>query len=107
MIYKKKVLTLPYFPLIPRSCGGKTEESHEQPQHTRNLIQEFSEYQCFSFGWNYIDIFIVVYPAVSENLYTISFGKTQNGSGAHPASYPMGTRDSSLGVKRPGREADH
>jgi hypothetical protein len=23
----------------------------------------------------------------------------QNGSGAHPASYPMGTRDSSLGVK--------
>jgi hypothetical protein len=25
----------------------------------------------------------------------------------HPASYPMGTRDFSLGVKRPGREADH
>jgi hypothetical protein len=24
-----------------------------------------------------------------------------------PASYPMSTRDSSLGVKRPGREADH
>jgi hypothetical protein len=24
---------------------------------------------------------------------------------AHP--YPMGTRDFSLGVKRPGREADH
>jgi hypothetical protein len=31
----------------------------------------------------------------------------QNSSGAHPASYPMGTRGSSLGVKRPGREADH
>jgi hypothetical protein len=31
----------------------------------------------------------------------------QNGSGAHPASYSMGTRGSSLGVKRPGREADH
>jgi hypothetical protein len=30
----------------------------------------------------------------------------QKGSGAHPA-YPMGTRGSSLGVKRPGREADH
>jgi len=30
----------------------------------------------------------------------------QNISGAHPASYPMGTRGSSLGVKRPGREAD-
>jgi hypothetical protein len=31
----------------------------------------------------------------------------QNGSGADPASYPMGTRAVSLGVKRPGREADH
>jgi hypothetical protein len=31
----------------------------------------------------------------------------QNGFGAHPASYPMGTRDLSLGVKRPGREVDH
>jgi hypothetical protein len=31
----------------------------------------------------------------------------QNGSGAHPASYPMGIRDSFLGVKRRGRAADH
>jgi hypothetical protein len=31
----------------------------------------------------------------------------QNGSGAHPASYPMGTGVSFHGVKRPGREADH
>jgi hypothetical protein len=31
----------------------------------------------------------------------------QTASGAHPASYPMGTRDLYLGVKRPGREADH
>jgi hypothetical protein len=31
----------------------------------------------------------------------------QNGSGAHPASYPMSTRDSFPGVKRQGREADH
>jgi hypothetical protein len=31
----------------------------------------------------------------------------QNGSGAHPASCPVGTRAPSLGVKRPGREADH
>jgi hypothetical protein len=28
--------------------------------------------------------------------------RVQNGSGTHPASYPMGTRDSFLGVKRPG-----
>jgi hypothetical protein len=33
--------------------------------------------------------------------------RIQNGSGAHPASYPMGTRNFSLGVKQPGREANH
>jgi hypothetical protein len=33
--------------------------------------------------------------------------RVQNVSGAHPASYPMGTGGSFLGVKRPGREADH
>jgi hypothetical protein len=31
----------------------------------------------------------------------------QNGSEAHAASYPMGTRGSFPGVKRPGRESDH
>jgi hypothetical protein len=30
-----------------------------------------------------------------------------HGSGAHPASYPVGTSSFTLGVKRPGREADH
>jgi hypothetical protein len=33
--------------------------------------------------------------------------RVQNGSGAHPASYPMDTGAFSLAVKRPGREADH
>jgi hypothetical protein len=33
--------------------------------------------------------------------------RVQNGSGAHPASYPMGTRALSLGIKRRGCEADH
>jgi hypothetical protein len=33
--------------------------------------------------------------------------RVQRGSGAHPASYPMGTGTLSLGVKRPRREADH
>jgi hypothetical protein len=33
--------------------------------------------------------------------------RVQNGSGTHPAPYPMGTMCFSLGVKRPGREADH
>jgi hypothetical protein len=31
----------------------------------------------------------------------------QNGSGAHQASYPIGTRGSFPGVKRSGREAVH
>jgi hypothetical protein len=31
----------------------------------------------------------------------------QNGSGTHPASYPVGTRGSLPRVKRPEREADH
>jgi hypothetical protein len=33
--------------------------------------------------------------------------RVQNGSGAHPASYPRGTGSLSLRVKRPGREANH
>jgi hypothetical protein len=35
--------------------------------------------------------------------------KVQNGSGDHPASYPVGTGGgvSFFRVKRPGREADH
>jgi hypothetical protein len=33
--------------------------------------------------------------------------RVQNGSGAHPASYPMGARGFFLWVKRQGREADH
>jgi hypothetical protein len=34
--------------------------------------------------------------------------RVHTGSGAHPASYSMGTGGSlSLGLKRPGRESDH
>jgi hypothetical protein len=35
------------------------------------------------------------------------YHRVQNGFAAHTASYPMGTRGSFPGVKRPGREADH
>jgi len=31
--------------------------------------------------------------------------RVQNGSGAHPASYPMVTEDLCPGLKRPGHEA--
>jgi hypothetical protein len=33
--------------------------------------------------------------------------RVQTVSGAHPASYPVGTRALSLGIKRPEHEADH
>jgi hypothetical protein len=33
--------------------------------------------------------------------------RVQTGSGAHPASYSVGTKGFFPGVKRPGREADH
>jgi hypothetical protein len=47
----------------------------------------------------------VRFPAGAGNL-SLHY-RVQNGSGPHPASYPMGTSGFSLGVKRPGREADH
>jgi hypothetical protein len=46
----------------------------------------------------------VRFPAGTGNF---SHPRVQNGSGAHPASYPVGIRGSSLGVKRPGCEAVH
>jgi hypothetical protein len=49
--------------------------------------------------------FEVRFPAGAGNFSL--HHRVQNGSGAHPASYSMGTRDSFPGVKRSGREADH
>jgi hypothetical protein len=47
----------------------------------------------------------VRYPAGARNFSL--HHRVQNGSGAHPASYPMSTSGSSLRVKQPGREADN
>jgi hypothetical protein len=47
----------------------------------------------------------VRFPAGTRN-FSLHHRCVQNGSGAHPASYPMDTSGSFLGVKRPGREAD-
>jgi hypothetical protein len=47
----------------------------------------------------------VRFPAGVEN-FTFHH-RVQKGFGAHRASYPKGTRSTSLGVERPGREADH
>jgi hypothetical protein len=41
------------------------------------------------------------------SVYSSLHHRVHNGSGAHPSSYPMGTTDISLGIKRPEREADH
>jgi hypothetical protein len=35
------------------------------------------------------------------------YHRVQNVSGAHPASYPMGTGPLSLGIKKPWHEAGH
>jgi hypothetical protein len=52
----------------------------------------------------------IVFPSMPRSsecsTELVSYFKS-TGSGAHPASYPVGSRDPSPGVKRPGREADH
>jgi hypothetical protein len=47
----------------------------------------------------------VRFPAGAGN-FSLHY-RVQAGSGAHQSSYPLGCRGSFLGVKRPGREADH
>jgi hypothetical protein len=47
----------------------------------------------------------VRFPAGARNFSL--HHRVQNGSGAHPPSYPMNTRALFLRLKRPGREADH
>jgi hypothetical protein len=46
----------------------------------------------------------VRFPAVQD--FSL-FHSVQTGPEAHPPSYPVGTWGSFLGIKRPGREADH
>jgi hypothetical protein len=48
---------------------------------------------------------MVRFPAEAGNFSL--HHRVQNGSGAHTASYPMGTKGFSLGVKRHGRGTDH
>jgi hypothetical protein len=47
----------------------------------------------------------VRFPAGAVNFSLLH--RVQTGSGAYPSSYPMGTRVSFSGVKRPEREIDH
>jgi hypothetical protein len=45
----------------------------------------------------------VRFPAEARDFF---YSSVQTGSEAHPASYPVGTGGSFLGIKPPGREAD-
>jgi hypothetical protein len=51
-------------------------------------------------GWSGVRV-----PTGAGNLFLHHHDQT--GSGTHPASYPMGTRGTFLGVKRPGHGFDH
>jgi hypothetical protein len=62
--------------------------------------------QCIALGYGLDDRGSRVrFPAGAGNFSL--HHRLQNGSGAHPASYTVGTRGSFPGVKRPGCEADH
>jgi len=67
----------------------------------RKLLDTLS-YICYGLDDRMIG---VRFPAGDGNFYLLHH--VQTGSGAQPASYPMGTGGSTLEVKRPGREADH
>jgi hypothetical protein len=61
--------------------------------------------QWYTPGLLKVGLLAVWVPAGSRNFSLHHCVHTS--SGPHPASYPVGTRGSYLGVKRPGREADH
>jgi hypothetical protein len=52
-------------------------------------------------------IIIIIIIIIIIYYYYYYYNSVQTGSGSHPASYPVGARDNSLGVKRKGSEADH
>jgi hypothetical protein len=58
---------------------------------------------CASYTSSFKTLFsILSYIMLGFERVCVSMGAVR-----HPASYPMGTRDSFPGIKRPGREADH
>jgi hypothetical protein len=76
--------------------------------HREDLTSEFSSLQSIGIALGYgLDDrgSRVRFPA---GAWSFSLRhRVQDGSGTHPASYPMGNRGSLRGVKRPGCEADH
>jgi hypothetical protein len=75
-------------------------------QHFIQVLNPGGKLRCF---W-IINSAVRKYNIKNTRFIVSAVGKYhrgQNGSGVHPASYPMGTGALSLGVKRPGREAEH
>jgi hypothetical protein len=79
------------------------------PPHTHSFIHIYSYIYIYIYmhtGYGMDDWGSRVRFPVGAGNFSLHH-RVQNGSGAHPASYPMVPGALSLGVKRPGREADH
>jgi hypothetical protein len=93
--------------LLPRLLSSSSSTSSSSPRFTPASSsscyrsRDSSVYSAeLLAGWSGVWV-----PAGAGNFFI--HHRVQTGSGAHPASYPMGTRGSFPGVKRPGHEADH
>jgi hypothetical protein len=91
---------------VRQTFSFKTEKGLEN-----SLLFNFGLLVCYSsvgiaLGYGLDDRGSMVrFPAWAEDFSP--HHRVQNGSGTHPAFYPMGTRSSFHGGKRPGREVDH
>jgi hypothetical protein len=92
------------FPTISRSAWQKFDISRDCGL-TVNLSQ-FFEFNCLSFKYHHHHRGSRVRFSAGTGNFSLHH-RVQNGSGAHPAPYPVVPGALSLGVKRPGREADH
>jgi hypothetical protein len=93
----------------------RTEEIHEEAKNSRSPLQIFEQHTVQMSRDSAVGIATALRagrPGVEE--YESRQGQdfsplyvVQTGSGAHPASYPMGVGGSFPEDKRQGREADH
>jgi hypothetical protein len=75
-------------------------------QSSFSIERDKSVLMCGTMGYGLDDRGSRVrFPAGAGNFFL--HRRVRNGSGAHPASYQWVSGTLSLGVKRPGREADH
>jgi hypothetical protein len=80
---------------------------HDISYLTFSVLQSERDYDSsvgIATGYGVVDRGSVRLPAGAGNFFLRY--RVQNGSEAHPASYPMGTEGSFPRIKRPGREAN-